>query len=1161
MVRLQFLYKSSFLIPLFLFLAVSIYLVMNWFRTGNLYGGAEVGFITYNTNRLAEISQFIWWNAVAPGMPVPHFIIAYPLYAVLSFLTTLGLSPMLLQALISILLLFLMGFGMYMFSLTIFKDKKGLATVAGLFYMFNPYMMVEVWHRFLYTGIFLAAFLPLLALSWKKWISLGKLELLILFLLLNFTALYMYGSLASIITVWLLLGMITVSEAIFPWQSKNYLFKVGMRFVIGLIFWVLLNYWWINSLFTTAPALLSSQHSSEENLTTLINISRKTILPYSLQWVNPYYLLFTAELGQLYRTFSYQMIPLIVSTLVLTGLIISLKSKNLLPSAVNYLVAVLLAKGAASPFTAPYIWGISSLFLLGVVRNPYEKLGIILPFFGSILFVVGLQTLVRVTSRYISSAVAWVLVVGALSLAIIIYNSPMFTGRVFGTQENNFQVAVPKYYKEADEWLGQHGSKDDTLLHLPYSGGDVVTYQWDWGYHGVDVNHVLFTHQPSLSRNLGSKDADKFLKNLAYIFYPSFLESEQILNLLKILNVRFIVLHKDEVWTDKDTYGIDANLVNPQLIEDTLNNLDFLKKEATFGRLVIYSLSENQGQKIEVVNSGQIIYPGAASSIDLLNLTGNKDIILSPLEKDIDKIDHSKIRKITVFPRALLDFKQISTSELETQVGYILRNQFPPDSIYGKLLNIKNYLYQTGIFESEQATTLLLQTTDKLLEIYKPAPKTQNQRLVLLKEYESLLGYLFKKDVKNLYAIEQFKNQFITMFQIHLLLLNNQSLTGSIKEKEMAIKIAEKLKIKLVEANLLPAFYPAEQDPLLSKNIAVFSNKLDGEYKVLIADQGFQNIYPDWIKGLNLSLNNKTVSPSSILIQDKVLILNNFELEKGEYEISYNKLLSANLLSVASFTDNKNVQILDRGVIKLIDSGNEAYIDWPIDHAGGGGTYQISFEVLSDSVNGFTVAITSDTELNESSDDFCSLHSCIHIQSTAFNQWIPNLLTLSLNPVTKNAKLRIILPARNELTGAKSSLTIRNIEVKRVLNDPIFLQRDLNPENIAVSTAVVSNVYKESPVLYRGNIEIKEPTFIFFKETFHPGWTLRLINADSVQKINDHYLGNFYGNAWYIDKIGDYQFKIEFEPQRNVTVGFLISGISFVFLLISLALLKLRSFK
>lgn len=1164
MAKLKLLNKSSFLIPLLLFLVISVGLVMSWFKNGNIYGGAEVGLITYNTNRQAEVSQFIWWNAVAPGMPVPHFIIAYPFYAVLSFLATLGLSPTLLQALISILLLFLMGFGMYMFSLTVFKNKKGLAAVAGLFYMFNPYTMVEVWHRFLYTGMFLAAFLPFMALSWKKWIISGKPGLLILFLLLNFVALHMYGSLAAIITVWLLLGMVTVPEAIFPWQSKKHLFHVGVKFTIGLFFWILVNYWWINPTVTTAPALLSSQHSSEENLTTLINISRKTILPYSFQWVNPYYVLFTAELGELYGTFPYQIIPLILSALVLTGLIVSLKNKNLLPSAVNYLVAVLLAKGAANPFTAPYIWGISSLFLLGVVRNPYEKLGIILPFFGSILLVVGLQTLVRVTSKYISSTVAWVLITGVLSLAIIVYNSPMFTGRVFGTHENSFQVTVPKYYKEADEWLGQHGSKDDTLLHLPYSGEDVVTYQWDWGYHGVDVNHVLFTHQPSLSRNLGYKVADKFLKNLTYIFYPSSSNSGQILNLLKILNVKFIVLHKDEVWTDTTTYGMDAGLVNPQLIESTLNSLYFLKKEAIFGQLVVYSLSDQyKGQKIEAASSGQIIYPGVASSMELLNLISNEGIILNPVEEGIGKVDQSKIRKITIFPETLLDYEGISTSEIETQIGYILRNQLPLDSVYGKLLNIKNYLYQTGIFESEQVTSLLLQATDKLLEIYKPGPKTQNQRLVLLKEYEEFLKSLFKKDIKNLYVTEQFRNQLIPIFQMHLLILNNQSITGGIKEKEKALKIAEKLKIKLADANLLPIFYAAEQNSFVSKNIATFSNKLDGKYKVIISDQNFQKIYPDWIQRLDLKLNNKTASPAAVLSGDRWLVLNNFELKTGKYEISYNRLLSANLLPVLDSTDYKNAQILDHGVTRLIGSGNEAYIDLPIDKVQGGDVYQISFESLSDSVKEFIVAVISDSELNGSADNFCSLHNCFYIQATELNKWVQsNLLTLPLSPVTKNAKLRIILPAqRNEFTGTKASLTVRNVEIKRVLNDQIFLQRDFNEENQDVSAAVISNVRKESPILYRGNIELKEPAFIFFKETFHPGWTLKLINADFIQKVGDHYLGNYYGNAWYVDRIGNYQFEIEFEPQKNVTVGILISGISFVFLLIALALLKLRSYK
>jgi len=136
-----------------IFFLLSILITLSWFKGGLYYGGAEVGLSPYyNPARYLDIQQFIWWADVAPGALVPQFISAVPLYFILSLLQNL-FSPLILQALLFLSLLFLMGYGMYLFARFYIEKRKPIfPLIAGLFYMFNSYILVEVWHRFLYTG-------------------------------------------------------------------------------------------------------------------------------------------------------------------------------------------------------------------------------------------------------------------------------------------------------------------------------------------------------------------------------------------------------------------------------------------------------------------------------------------------------------------------------------------------------------------------------------------------------------------------------------------------------------------------------------------------------------------------------------------------------------------------------------------------------------------------------------------------------------------------------------------------------------------------------------------------------------------------------------------------------------------------------------------------
>lgn len=936
------LFRSLKIQALFIFLFVSTFVISTWFSGRFIYGGAEVGLFTYNPQRWLEISKYVWWDAVSPGQIIPHFITATPLYFYFYILHLIGLSAQNIQQLIFFILFFLMGFGMFLLTFNIFNEnKKKYALVAGLFYMFNAYTLIQVWHRFLYVNMFLATVLPFLILFWGKWIKKGKLGHLTAFLLINFLAVYMYGNLAAVATVWFALSIFSLAEIIFPWLGRSNLKKISFRFLVGLIFWCLTNIWWIAPTFSIGPGLLSGQHSSEDNLGTLVMISRQTIMPYLLQLVNPYYLFYQSELGLIYANIFFKIIPWIISAVIFVGLIVGLRSKNYAKYSVTFLITVLFVKGAASPFVYPYIFSFKHFYFLGVLRNPFEKLGIVLVIFAAILFALGLQKLYKPAA---------VLILAAL----IGFAWPMFRGEIFGTKNFPVKVSIPESYKEADRWFKQQNENQGVILHLPFSGKDVVTYDWDRGYHGVDQNEILFSSLPSLSRSIGIKRVDDTLGSLTYIFTPPFTkDKKQILKILQNFNVKYIVLHKDIKWQDKDTYGDTGGLLKPEVIESVLDNLDYIKKERQFGQLVIYKLTDESYQPIvRLTDNFQIIYPGGSNIMQILSLTNNNADLITPVSKKVDEVALSRAKQILIFPNKKIDYFESSPSAMIEKTN----------EIYNQLLQIKEYFYSLGDLQSEQITKDLILSTEKVSKL----PLSEQ-----VLEYEDLMKKIFNEYSLDLNIHRLFNSQIAYVLRWHLFVLNKMGV------KQDIIKLVDDNAVKL---EFLPQYKNYGQ-------VFKFTVPIKGDYGLLVPDQGI---------GVEITANGEIISSSRM------------GFEQGNYEISY------------------PVANLSKGDIALRLKGTDE-------------------------------------------------------------------------------------------RSSKGSVT---------------------------------NFQRISPVFYNGKIELDQPAFLLFAQTYHPDWILTLTKDNKTYRINDHLMSNLYGNAWWVKEAGKYNIRIEFTPQRNVKKGIIVAISASVFLIL-----------
>lgn len=936
--------KSLKLQAFILYLFISVFLVSTWFRGEFIYGGAEVGLFTFNPEISLGMSRYAWWDAWMPGQLIPQFITGVPTYFFFYILKLGGLSPQNIQQLFFTSVLFLMGFGVFLLSFDILDEtRKKYSLAAGLFYMFNAYTLVQVWHRFVYSTILLAAVLPFLILFWRKWIREGKIFHLIIFLLINFLSAYIYGNLAAIVTVWAAFMLVSFTELAFPWTGKINAGKIIYRFFAGYIFWILTNIWWIAPTFLIAPGLLSEQHSGEDNLATLVVISRQTVMPYLLQLVNPFYLFLNSELGTIYSNIIFKIIPWIMTGLIFLGLIIGLKIKHLAKYSVIFIISILLSKGAAIPFSYPYIFGFEHSYFLGILRNPFEKLGVMLPLFGAILFALGMQNLFTWGTKNLGSVMTKLFLVLVFT-ALMVYAWPMWGGKVFGTKKWPVRVKVPESYIEANNWLQQQKESQGVILHLPFSGRDVVTYGWEEGYHGVDQNEILFASLPSLSRVVGLQRIDDTLNSLTYIFSPQYKDKDKILKQLQYFNVRFIVLHKDINWEDKDTYGDKGDLLDPGKIESVLNSLEFLKKEREFGSLIIYKLSDKNFRPIlTLANNVQIVYPGASDILQILSKTANRGDVITPIFDEPDNAIIKEASQVLIFPQKKINYFESSPRAMFTKA----------DDLFNRIVQIRDYFISLGDLQSKEVVQDLIIATQRLSRL------SSTDQLAAYKE--SMASFLNKYNTSlNIHRL--FSNSISDMLRLHLAVLKQMGDTD----------IPKIIEDSMLKWELLPEYKTTGQ-------IFKFNVLLDGNYDLL------------------LPFNNK------------------------EADIKVN---GVNIASESGVVNNK-------------------------------GTYEIS---------------------------------------------------------------------SNSIQASKEDIVLQS-----------------EGRGKPMSNGEILSFKKESPVKYKGRIYLEKAAFINFAQGFHPGWTLSLNQNGKIIKINQHFLGNLYDNIWWVDKIGDYDFTIEFSPQKTVDQGITLS--------------------
>ncbi len=515
-------------------------LITVWFGQKSFLAGGEESFFLWNPLLAFKTHVSPWSNNLrSMGFYLPRLT----LIGFAAILQNFGFSIWLIQAFSFLILLVLGASGVWML---VRDEKREVSFFASLFYIFNLYSFSQVWGRFIYNGIFAWALLPWTIYLFNEWNTHGRLKYIIYFLTISTILSHSFGNPAFILAIWIPVGIIM-------------LFNFGFRSLLFAFAWGVTNFWWIYPELKNSISTFSSISDWRMNFDSLRGVSQYFSTGQILLLKQRY--LFGVN-NPWFDYYNHKLIWVISILILLIAMFGWLKSYNIKAWKWLTLMALIgwfISKGTTPPFGYGfYHWLFSTFPFMGILRNSYEKFGIVwlLPY--SVFFAFGLA---NIKPRLVQVSIL-ILVCGVLVW-------PMWTGDIF----KDIHVKVPEYYKEANDYLNKDRSLGRILM-LPIVPGDGVRYSW--GYQGIEPSEFLFDKQ-SVSKMLRIKQFDDKYFDL----YHKFTGGVNYEPNLRELNIKYFVLHND---MDSKISGASSSA---QVIE-TLSNNPRIKYIIKFGDLDIY---------------------------------------------------------------------------------------------------------------------------------------------------------------------------------------------------------------------------------------------------------------------------------------------------------------------------------------------------------------------------------------------------------------------------------------------------------------------------------------------------------------------------------------------------------------------------------------------
>lgn len=1162
--------NKDFRVAVFLCI-ISIILPSIWFQNGTYVAGGDVGLPVVMPQRALDIQSSSWWWTNATGNANPMVYTAVPFYVILSIFDKLGFSPNFLQKGLFFIIIFGGSLSIY-FLAQRFNLNRKVSFLAAIFYIFNL-TSLSVWQRGVHNAMLFLLLAPLSLLFLVIGLQKEKFRSIIWINVVCFLLSYVFGALGYLFSLWLLWLVYILVNLLAEWKDKrrrNFIFSYT---IILFVSWFGTNLWWLWHFFQSglyAFGGFSSGELKSRGAGVLVGLRSSHSQLYILRGLSGYYHYVVKDWGESYlNPFMILLSWFPVLVIFLTGMVKN-NYKSVYWKFLFVLTAIVLffSKGVNLP-----LGGLNQALydyfpILAPIRNPYEKIGILLSLTYSLLFAIGLyQIIVFFIVKHKAFLKYFVIIAFILTVTVLVW--PLWTGTLFNSGGKQYTVSFPNYYFEASKWLNDKIG-DSRILHLPLAPGESTEY--NWGYTGVEPSFFIFPGA-SIGYSIGLPGVDDRVKDLVMSFHNQ--NSANIMKSLASLNVGWVVVHNETNWKVRV-------LESPDRINDWLQNKQqFLEHVIDFGPLAIWKvkdqyrlghffIADKLSEFTNQENTKSKVWDEINSDNDAF-VVKPSDSLADALPKDLEKFS----QKTVVMPKTKFRYTDLSGINTDIALNELGGNtRYSPDSFLYPLVRLKEKMYKF-LSQDDPLNSCFILSSRRLVESVILNRLRKNELVDnALDDYKDQLDLCLQTDmetVKIYFSITDVSRQdSLGQLIRQRAIVENEFKDTQFAEK--AFKISQSLNEFIANLGFYPKFDPKTGTPKTKQSMVYsYSIPQDGEYSIKL-----QGTVDDLIKPLPVitQIDDQVVNLELLETNNKTIKYPSVKLNKGYHEIHL-------LINKPDNLIEKSVQAKkqspDPGV-KIgtdPDTGQEIFIGeaiadpatvkFDIGNVDIGKPYMISYDIKMVQGQIPEVMVVHDTDPIDKKGEIIPAYKVPLLFGSYPLVWrsLSFMYTPPLNATT--AQLVFGLYPRNNclpFLGDKKcdDLTttgifarpivawLTNIEVNKVFYNDITLENAEKKETKDLGSAKI-NWRKIDPTDYELTLQDQKPPFILaFSETSHPLWKI----TDSLGKFIDlpHFSINGYANAWLVEKSLPDKIRIKFVLQDARNQGILFSVVSLLLLTI-----------
>lgn len=1132
----------------------SVYLVLTWLPAGQIIGGGDVGIPTlFPQKQLGEVAS-AWWESHATGITSPITYTAVPFYFILSVFEKIGIGEDFTQKGLFFLILFGSSISIYFLSLILFYNKW-ISFVSALFYIFNL-TSLSVWQRGVHNAMLMLLLAPLSLLILVWGIQNKKLFSIVLINAVSFLLSYVFGALGYIFALWFLWTLFIFIALWDRWSDKPARKFILLYSLILVVSWIGTNAWWIVHLLSSSNYILG-QFTPEElkarGSDVLVGLKPYHQPQYILRGLSAFYHYGVKDWGDSYFNPFLVLLSWIPTIIIFSTTLIKTNYKLASWKFLIILTVIILAlsKGVNPPLgllnTLPY-----DLFpFLAPLRNPYEKIGILLAIPFSLLFAQGLNQIINFfRSKNLYYLRFLTILCAIFSLVILVW--PLWLGKLFVSEGRKYTVSIPSYYKEADDWLKSKVLAEDTrMLHLPLSWGESVDY--NWGYTGIEPSQYFFNGS-SIGYQIGVPSVDLRIRDLLISVHNQ--DTVNIQKKFASLNIGWVVIHNEVVHRNRI-------LESPERINQWLATKPyFLEHTADFGPLSIWRVRD-QYRLGHFYSANKLINLSSIKPQPFLNIWNKinaaNDSFLTEIQDEHKDLLSKYLSENTILPKNSIVYSPLETVSEDIGFRDLARVSYLPDSlIYPLVISKENIL-------------AFLTQDDPVVNCFTLSGKRLKEAALLSRQNKSRQTNRSLNDYgKQLEKCSQINDNTVLAYMSGNLKdgsrLRELTLGQLIKQRSVldvefrhasVAKEGGTAKIKLIEylghLGLVSKYDPVKLDSNKQRIIFNYSVPKDGNYNIKLEkpDQDLMKNPPKIVQ-----IDGQSVDLTATEVNATDIRYSAYKFSEGFHEVHIETEFNKNLLDL-QIQAKKSAP--DLGFTIEIDPKTERPIfagkvlsgliglTFNLPNIAVEQSYKLHFDTfLSQGIAPF-VTITHDSDpLDMKGNQIPAVNGQIKILSNSYSPDWENI-EMNYSPVLNStaATLSLILaPWNNSSTEVK----FKNIVFEKVFkNDLVLEEANVSARNIFTAEIVWKKI---SPTLYELTLDNQKPPFIMtFSETFHPLWKALDSSGNAIEM--PHFSINGFANAWLAEKVLPQKVYIKFILQDFEGKGILISIVS-AFLLISI---------